>query len=107
MSVLLAAALLVPAAAFADTTWVAVGSPANLNSIPFWGGSYDGYRCQWLYFQSEINQAGDIVALGLYSSSDAPAKYYHVTVSCCHTPLTDLTTTFSDNYSGRSPQVKA
>jgi hypothetical protein len=105
IAVLLAAALLIPAAASADTTWVAVGSPVGPNSIPFWGGNYNAFRCQWLYHQSEINQAGDIVAIGLYSSSDAPAEYRHVTVSCCHTPLTDLTTNFSDNYGGKSPQV--
>jgi hypothetical protein len=105
IAVLLAAALLIPAAASADTTWVAIGSPASLNSIPFWGAGYDAFRCQWLYHQSEISQAGDIVAIGIYSSADAPAEYYHVTVSCCHTPLTDLTTNFSDNYGGKSPQI--
>ena len=103
--VLLAAALLIPAAASADTTWVAIGSPTAANSIPFWGANYNAYRCQWLYHQSEINQAGDIVAVGIYSTADVPSEYYHVTVSCCHTPLTDLTTNFSDNYGGKSPQI--
>ncbi|HTW92617.1 MAG TPA: hypothetical protein VMH22_13050 [bacterium] len=105
IAVLFAAALLIPAAAVADTTWVSIGSPANLNSIPFWGSTSDAYRCQWLYNQGEINQAGDIVAIGLYSSSDAPAEFYHVTVTCCHTPLTELTTNFSANYGGKSPQI--
>jgi hypothetical protein len=102
---LFVAALLIPAAALADTTWVAVGSPVTANSIPFWGEGYDSYRCQWLYYQAEINQAGEIVAIGLYSTSDAPAAFGMVTVSCCHTPLTSLTTSFSDNYGGRTPQV--
>jgi hypothetical protein len=105
IAVLFAAALLIPTAAFADTTWVAVGSPVTPNSIPFWGENNDSYRCQWLYYQAEISQAGDIVAVGLYSTSDAPAAFGMVTVSCCHTPLTSLTTSFSDNYGGRSPQV--
>jgi hypothetical protein len=105
IAVLLAAALLIPAAASADTTWVAIGSPVGLNSVPFWGAGYDAFRCQWLYHQGEINQAGDIVAIGICSSADVPAEYYHVTVSCCHTPLTDLTTNFSNNYGGKSPQI--
>jgi hypothetical protein len=102
-AILLAAALLVPAAATADTTWVAIGSPANQNAVPFWGQSYDAFRCQWLYYQSEINHAGDIVAIGLYSPATAPVEYYHVTVSCCHTPLSELTQDFNANYGGNAP----
>jgi len=104
LSVLLVAALLIPAAASADTTWVTIGSPVRENAVPFWGQTYDAFRCQWLYFQSEINQSGNIVAIGLYSSATSPAEYYHVTVSCCNTPVSELTQNFIANYGGNSPQ---
>lgn len=101
--VALLAALAAPAVA--DTTWVTVGSPVTANSIPFWGSSYDAMRFQTLYLQSEINQPGEIVALGWMTYSDPAAAFYNVRVSLCHTPLAALSDSFEKNYSGGQPQV--
>ena len=101
---LLLAASLVAASAFADTTFVEVGSPQALNAVPFWGHTYDGFRCQWLYYQDEINQAGNVVAIGLFSGATPPTEYYHVTVILCHTGLDELGQEFNANYDGNTPE---
>jgi len=77
---------------FADTTWVEIGTPHRGNAIPFWGYTYDAFRSQWLYYQSEIDQPGNIIAIGLCSPSTPPAAYYNVDVRLCHTTLDPTTT---------------
>jgi hypothetical protein len=100
---LLALALLAPC--LADTTWVTVGSPVTANSIPFWGNGYDAMRFQTLYLQSEINQPGEIVAIGWMTYTDAPSPFYDVRVSLGHTGLAALGDTFAKNYGGNQPQL--
>jgi hypothetical protein len=90
--------------ALADTTYVELGSPTALNAVPFWGQTYDGFRCQWLYYQSEISRAGNIVAIGLFSGATPPVEYYHVAVIMCHTGVDDLEAEFNANYDGNSPE---
>jgi len=95
----------VTGACLADTTWVSVGAPYTQNAIPFWGASYDAMRFQTLYMQSDINQAGTIVAFCLYSTEDAPMYFYDVRVKLCHTSVTELGTEFAANYGGNSPKT--
>lgn len=104
-TVLVALVATLAAPAIADTTWVTVGSPVTANSIPFWGNGNEAMRFQTLYLQSEINQPGEIVALGWMTYSDPPADFYNLRVSLCHTPLAALTDTFEKNYAGGQPQV--
>ncbi|MEO0082196.1 MAG: hypothetical protein ABIL25_07895 [candidate division WOR-3 bacterium] len=104
LAVLIAATVLV-APVLADTTWVTVGSPYVKNSIPFWGSNYDAMRFQALYLQSEINQAGTIVAFCLSSTEAAPAWFYKVRVKLCHTSVSQLGSEFAANYSGNTPQT--
>lgn len=90
---------------FADTTFVTVGSPLFMNSIPFWGATYDGFRFQILYLQNEINHSGHIIAFGLSSTSDQPSYFYNVKVMLCHTSVAQLYTEFNDNYAGNTPVI--
>lgn len=90
---------------FADTTFVTVGSPLFMNSIPFWGANYDGFRFQILYLQNEINHWGHIIAFGLSSTSDQPSYFYNVKVMLCHTSVNQLYTEFNDNYAGNTPVI--
>src|SRR4030042_2206283 len=88
-----------------DTVEVIIGAPAASNVIPFWGASYNACRFQVLFLQSEINTTGDIIKFAFMpSSSGSPtANYYNVKVYFCHTSVTQLATTFDNNYSGNTP----
>ncbi len=89
----------------ADTTYVEIGSPYIKNAIPFWGDVHDACRLQLLYLQSEIDQAGTIVAFGLCCTEDAPSWFRKVRVKLCHTPASSLVSTFQANYGGNTPQT--
>ncbi len=89
---------------FADTTWVEVGNAHRMNAVPFWGQTYNAFRSQSLYYQSEIDQPGNIIAIGLCSPPTAPAAYYNVSVRLCHTTLDNLSTRFDSNYVGNTPE---
>jgi hypothetical protein len=95
--------LLLCAAAFADTTYVVVGTPDRSNAVPFWGQTYDAFRLQWLYYSSDLTRSGRIVSVGVSAGSAASANYYNVRLLLCHTNLAQLTTAFADNYAGNTP----
>lgn len=94
---------LLAGAAFADTTYVTIGSPVAPNVIPFWGQNYLSFRLQWLYFASEIGRSGDIASFDLWGANNLAAEYYNVRVSFCHTGLGELYNEFDRNYDGNTP----
>ena len=86
-----------------ETIEVIIGVQATGNYIPFWGNSYDACRFMTLYLQSEINVAGEIVTLSFMPSGSNVGTYNDVRISLCHTSVTQLSTTFDNNYSGNTP----
>jgi hypothetical protein len=86
-----------------DTTEVIIGVQATGNYIPFWGNSYDACRFMTLYLQSEIGIAGEIVTLSFMPSGSNTGTFDNVRVNLCHTSVTQLSTTFDDNYTGNTP----
>lgn len=88
-----------------DTVEVIIGSPYTGNVIPFWGASYNASRFQVLFLQSEINTTGDIIKFAFmpWSAGNVTCNYYNVKVDFCHTPVTQLSSTFDNNYGGNAP----
>lgn len=86
-----------------ETIEVIIGVQATGNYIPFWGSSYDACRFMTLYLQSEINVAGEIVTLSFMPSGSNVGTFDNVRVNLCHTSVTELSTTFDNNYSGNTP----
>ncbi len=90
---------------FADTTEVIIGTPYTGNRIPFWGTTYDAVRFQTLYLQSEINTSGRIVKFAFQPWQTARATYNNFRFYLCQTNVTQLGTTFDDNYGGNTPEL--
>jgi len=86
-----------------DTVEVIIGVQVVGNYIPFWGSNYNACRFQTLYLQSEINQAGQIVTLSYMPSTSTIGSFDNVRVYLCHTSVSQLGTTFDNNYSGNTP----
>ncbi len=90
---------------FADTTEVIIGTPYIGNYIPFWGQSYDACRFQVLFLQSEINTEGRIIKFAFQPSTSATGVYNNFRLYFCHTNVSQLSSTFDDNYSGNTPEL--
>lgn len=89
----------------ADTTEVIIGTPVTGNVIPFWGSSYDACRFQTFFLQSEISNPGRIIRFAFQPSSAVTGAYNNFKFYLCHTTVSNLSTTFNDNYSGNTPQL--
>ncbi|MFO7649834.1 MAG: hypothetical protein R6X13_00635, partial [bacterium] len=101
--VLVLCLLVAATAAKADTSYVVVGAPDRLNAVPFWGQTYDAFRCQWLYYAADIGRSGRIVSVGVWGAPDAPATFYNARYLFCHTNVTQLSNQFAANYAGNTP----
>lgn len=98
-------ALAIAAVAFADTTYVVIGTPDRANVVPFWGQTYDAFRLQWLYYAAEIGQPGRIVSVGVRATSSEVGRYNNLRLLLCHTNISQLTTDFAANYAGNAPTL--
>ena len=83
---------------------VTIGSYGANNYIPWWGSSYNSFRYQALFLQSEIAYAGYINKIewnrGTYTTG---GTYNQVRVWLCHSTKTVLESTFNNNYTGNTP----
>jgi len=77
--------------------------PTSANVYPWYPG-YSGFRFQMLYPASDIGRGGTIAQIALWATYFSwTGTYPNASVKMCHTPLTDLTETFNDNYGGNTP----
>jgi hypothetical protein len=77
---------------------------AASNRAPWRGGAGNAIRFQCLWFQSSINQAGNINQIEFnYSSGTLPATFNNCHILLCHSTKTSLETTFANNYTGNTP----
>ncbi len=75
----------------------------SVNEYP-WCTRYSGFREQHLYLAGEIGRGGTIDQTALFKTHyDNAATFPNVTVKMCHTSVTSLSSTFDDNYGGRTP----
>ncbi|HID31800.1 MAG TPA: hypothetical protein EYP24_00275 [bacterium (Candidatus Stahlbacteria)] len=86
-----------------DTIEIIIGTPVAGNVIPFWGYEYDACRFQVLFLQTEINTQGNIIQFSFMPTTNAVGTYNNVRVYFCHTSVSQLSTTYDDNYSGNTP----
>lgn len=79
-----------------------VSAPADApsNVYPFVGSTYNECRYQALYPSSEVGSEGKMVSISFNRSSFAAGNYSNVVIRMAHTDLTDLTSTFDNNYDG-------
>ena len=82
----------------------------GVNAIPWWphpDPKYPSARCQMLFDSSYIEYAGTVTEFQLEKSDANSAEFYNVKFYLCHTGLTSLTPTFSQNYGGNTPTMVA
>jgi hypothetical protein len=97
-----AAAILTPAAS-ASGKVVVIGPRAAGDAAPWRGASGDAIRFQCLWFQRDINCAGNVNAVEFEKSSSASGRFLSVRVWLCHTNKAALEATFNNNYTGYTP----
>ncbi len=99
----LAAASALAPAAHASGKVVVVGPRAAANVAPWRGASGDAIRFQCLWFQRDINCAGNVNAVEFEKSSSDSGRFLSVRVWLCHTNKAALEATFNNNYAGNTP----
>jgi hypothetical protein len=105
--VFLTLAVVIGAATLAAAGEHLVGGPPGSggNTIPFWGTrSY--MRWQVIWFQTEIGEAGPISKLEFqnYSGSSSSGGVFNgCKFILCHTSLSTITSTYANNYDGKTP----
>ena len=99
---LVAASALAPAA-HASGKVVVVGARAARNVAPWRGASGNSMRFQCLWFQRDVNYAGNVNRVEFDKGDAAGGRFDSVRAWLCHTRKTALETTFADNYTGFTP----
>jgi hypothetical protein len=75
----------------------------GINVYP-WYYYYSGFRHQHLYLGSEIGRGGRITQLALFKTYYTyTATFPNVSVKLCTTSVSNLTSTFANNYGGNTP----
>jgi len=81
------------------------GTPTSGNTIPWWVGR-PAMRFQTLWFQSEINEAGDVTKIEWQNYATITGKggtFSNTDILLCHTSLAAVTSNFNNNYDGKTP----
>jgi hypothetical protein len=99
---LVAASALAPAA-HASGKVVAVGARAARHVVPWRGASGNSMRFQCLWFQRDIDYAGNVNRVEFDKVDAAGGRFNSVRVWLCHTRKTALESTFANNYTGFTP----
>jgi hypothetical protein len=99
----LVAASALAGAAYASGKVVVIGARAAGNVAPWRGASGNAMRFQCLWFQRDINYAGNVNAVEFEKSSSDSGRFNSVRVWLCHTNKAALEATFNNNYTGYTP----
>jgi hypothetical protein len=99
---LVAASALAPAA-HASGKVVVVGARAARNVVPWRGASGNSMRFQCLWFQRDVNYAGNVNGVEFDKVDAAGGRFNSVRVWLCHTRKVALESTFANNYTGFTP----
>lgn len=85
---------------------IIIGEPDTLMMVPFNGISDNATRFQCLYYQEEIEYAGEISEISIeYDIFNGTFYDYHVYL--CHTTVDELSKDFNKNYDGNTPKEVA
>lgn len=85
-----------------------VQSPGSFSTNIFPFGSFaGGAKVQLLYYPAEIDGTGPITGIAFPVSAVTTAQSHTVTVKLGHSTLTDLTTTFANNFNLGTPVIVA
>lgn len=96
------AAILAPAAS-ASGKVIVVGPRAAADVAPWRGASGDAIRFHCLWFQRDVDYAGNVNAVEFEKSSSDSGRFNSVRVWLCHTNKAALEATFNNNYTGYTP----
>ncbi len=99
---LVAASALAPAA-HASGKVVVVGARAARHVVPWRGASGNSMRFQCLWFQQNINYAGNVNRVEFDKVYADGGRFNSVRVWLCRTRKTALESTFANNYTGFTP----
>lgn len=79
------------------------GPSTGANTIPFWA-SQPGMRWQTIWHKADINEAGAITKVEFQASTiTTNYSFTGCKVLLCHTTLGHVTSTYANNYGGKTP----
>jgi hypothetical protein len=79
------------------------GTKYTGNTIPWWG-SYTAGRFHCMWYQREINEAGDVTQIEFqFHSYSGTRTFNNVDMLLCHSRLSALTSNYTTNYAGNTP----
>ncbi len=92
---------------FAGGDNVAVGLFGNLSNVMPFGNALGQRKVQLLYTAAEVNGSGGITGIAFPAGLATTAEEYTVNVRLGHTNLTQLTSTFANNFNVGTPVTVA
>jgi hypothetical protein len=77
----------------------------SVNDLPFHGSFYSEIRQQFIYYPNDIGMGGIIDKISFYKEVTDTGSFSNFSIRLAHTILSQLSTTFENNYQGELVEV--